>query len=75
MNPLKLESPTRTLAKDQPEYMPLDIVDTVEGGVPMMSSAWTPSSEELAALNRGEHVTLVVIGTQHPPVNVFVFTD
>ena len=75
MKPVKLENPTRTLADDQPEFQPLDIVDSFENDLPVMGSAWTPSSEELAALNRGEHVILVVVGTQHPPVTVFVFTD
>jgi hypothetical protein len=37
-------------------------------GSMVMSSAWKPSDEELAALNRGEPVILTIWGTQHPPI-------
>lgn len=72
MIPVDLSNATRTLAKDQPEYMPLDIVDSVADGVPQMDSVWAPTPEELALLNDGGLVTLSILGTQHPPVFVAV---
>lgn len=69
MQPMTLTNATRTLAKDQPEYISLDIFDEVsEAGAPTMSSLWTPTEEELAILNDGGAVQLSILGTQHPPV-------
>lgn len=50
----------------------LPIVDTVEGGLPYMTSAWAPLPEELAALNRGGSVLLRICGVSHPVVSVGV---
>jgi hypothetical protein len=41
-------------------------IDTTSG--PGMESAWEPTPEELAKLNRGAPVILGVLGTVHPPV-------
>lgn len=41
-------------------------------GIPMMTSAWIPSADDLAVLNKGGVVALTVFGTQHPPVYVGV---
>jgi len=35
-------------------------------------SAWTPTQDELAALNAGGSVILSVVGTGHPPVWIAV---
>ncbi len=57
------------------EKLPCDalpIADVVCEGVPFMVSAWLPTAEELAALNRGERVRLWIQGTAHPVVAVTV---
>ncbi len=68
MIPMPLTNATRTLAKDQPEFIELDIFDEILNGVPHMSSLWIPSPEELEVLNAGGGVHLCILGTQHPPV-------
>lgn len=45
-------------------------VDEEEGKTPEFTSAWTPTPEELAAINRGGPVFLRVVGLQ-PPVMVW----
>ena len=37
-----------------------------------VTSFWKPSHEELAALNRGEHVTLTAWSSSHPAVYIGV---
>lgn len=37
-----------------------------------LSSAWTPTAEELAALNAGAAIILTIMGTQQPPVSLHV---
>ncbi len=69
MQPMTLTNATRTLAKDQPEYIPLDIFDErSDSGVPTMSSLWRPSDEELDMLIAGGSVHLSILGVDHPPV-------
>lgn len=46
----------------------LPIEDTQFDGIPAMCSYWKPSPEELAVLNNGGHIQLVIYGRQHPPV-------
>jgi len=70
--PVSLTNATRTLAEDQPEYFPLDIVDSEMSGVSQMDSVWAPTNEELALLKAGGLVTLSILGTQHPPVFISV---
>lgn len=50
----------------------LPIKDVTCDGVPFMVSAWEPTPEELAALNRGETVKLWIQGTVHPVVSLTV---
>ena len=38
----------------------------------VMISAWEPTPKELEALNAGAPIYLQVVGTAHPPVNVWV---
>lgn len=45
---------------------------THEDGAVTITTAWKPSIEELAALNAGHSVYLVVWGGGHPPVYVGV---
>lgn len=40
--------------------------------LPCMTSAWTPTPEELARLNAGASIHLTVLGTAHPPVAMAV---
>lgn len=73
MNIVPLSNATRVMGKDQPEFQPLPICDTVlENGQPCMLSMWMPTSEELALLNAGYAVTLGILGVSHPPVLLFV---
>ena len=48
---VNLTNATRTLAEDQPEYSPLDIVDSDMNVVSQMDSIWAPTDEELVLLN------------------------
>lgn len=60
-----------TLARNQRQYLPLHVFRTPEGRV---ISAWQPTAEELAALNRGEQVWLQVATFNQPfhPVRISV---
>ena len=68
---------TRVLGKSQ-GYLGLPvrddtINDSVTGpGTPVMLTAWEPTPDELAVLNRGGTIVLQVVGTQHPPVMITV---
>lgn len=50
----------------------LPITRTVCDGVAAVVSYWTPTAEELAALNAGRPVALWVVGSTMPPVAVTV---
>lgn len=67
---------TRVIGKSQGYYgLPLrDIVvnDTVTGPqTPAMESAWFPTPDELAAINAGAPIILRIMGTGHPPVQLY----
>jgi hypothetical protein len=68
---------TRFLGKSQ-GYRGLPVRDqlinsTVTGpDTPSMVTAWTPTPDELAALNRGASVHVELMGNQHPPILVGV---
>lgn len=55
------------------ECSPLHVALNPEQGTIM--SAWKPSPEELAALNNGSAVILVIHGTTQPPVALVVTQD
>lgn len=59
---------TRIMAKNQPEYQQLPILDHELGGTPIMTSMWTLSPEERLELVNGGMVFLDIVGTAHPPV-------
>ena len=68
---IHLNNATRTLAKDQPEYNELDVVDIErKDGSNHMLSLWKPTPEELEMLNNNGVVALFILGTEHPPVIV-----
>jgi hypothetical protein len=51
----------------------LAIVDTqMDNGTPVMISAWEPTPAEIERMAAGKPVYLQVVGTGHPPVNVWV---
>lgn len=64
----RITGTTRTIGKAQ-GYIGLPLRDVVfDDGTPAMLTAWTPTPDELAALNAGANVILTVLGTAHPPV-------
>lgn len=79
MLPKKLEGATRTIGESQ-GYIGLPLRDetvncAVTGeGTPCMLTAWQPSPEEIEAQRAGAPVMLRVLGTEHPPVMVYVET-
>lgn len=54
------------------ECAPLPITDTTMNGDPAVASFWYPSIEELAMLNVGKGVCVVIAGITHPPISVGV---
>lgn len=60
-------------AEKHGECSPLPVFAEVVNGNMVMTSAWKPSAEELAELNKGAAVALCVYGTMHPPVALGVF--
>lgn len=73
----RIEGATRVLGERQ-GYTGLDVLDvvvncTVMGpNTPQMTTAWTPTPEELEALNKGAAVHVHLMGRQHPPIRVDV---
>lgn len=67
-----IEGSTRVLAKDQPEYAQLPILDVATAQGNAMMSAWYPTPEELKSLQNGAPIYLVVMGVVHPPVSIVV---
>lgn len=54
------------------ECRALFITDTAMNGAHAIASFWKPSPEELALLNAGKPVVLIVQGYTHPPLFVGV---
>lgn len=70
-----IEGATRILQAPpgRPDVAPLAIRDVVyEDGTRAVMSAWMPTPEELARLNAGEPVYLILFGTTMPPAYVGV---
>lgn len=79
MIPQRIEGATRYLGAPpnwQPEDGTCDHLaikdETLDGGAPVMISAWEPTPDELQRLNEGKPVYLQIIGRGHPPVYVWV---
>lgn len=73
MHPGRIPSATRVMGEHQDEYGNLPIRDEViecEGIGPRsaMRSSWQPTPAEIAAINAGAPIHLVILGTAHPPV-------
>ena len=73
----RIEGATRTLGKQQ-GYLGLPLrdghVDCPVNGTrtPVMTTAWMPTPEELAALAAGAAVHVSLLGAVHPPMMVDV---
>lgn len=50
----------------------LPVRDEIIAGAPFMTSAWSPTPEELVRLNAGAAIHLCVCGVVHPPVMISV---
>lgn len=64
---------TRVLGKSQGYYgLPVrdELVNSTVTGpeTPVMTTAWFPTPDELAAINAGAPIHLRIVGTAHPPV-------
>ncbi len=77
MEPGIIPRATRDLAKPQGwderrhgECGSLLIRDDIHGGQPVMLSRWVPTEVELAMLNNGGSVELMIVGRAHPPVSL-----
>ena len=72
-----IEGCTRILGKSQ-GYLGLPLRDEfinsrVTGSLtPIMVSAWLPTPDELALLNRGASIHVKLVGLAHPPIIVEV---
>lgn len=67
----RIENATRVLGKAQ-GYAGLPVRDQSVDNVPCMVTAWLPTPEELAALNAGASVHVLILGVVHPPIKVDV---
>jgi hypothetical protein len=68
----RIEGATRVLGQSQ-GYLGLPVLDTnLEDGTPVMVTAWEPTPKEIEAIQNGAPVFLQVLGTAHPPVNLWV---
>lgn len=69
----RIEGATRVLGKSQ-GYLGLPLRDEIincgVGGenTPAMVTAWHPTPDELAALNAGAAIHVMLIGRSHPPI-------
>ena len=76
------QHPTNNDVLGAPPGVPLDECQALpitriqySDGTPAVASFWTPSAEELALLNQGRAVRLVVLGRTHPPLMLGVDGD
>lgn len=76
MTPEKFEQANKVFSKpegwteDQCGDLPV-WAGSDQSGHPCIISKWVPSKEELAALNAGEGIYLMIAGTGMPPVSLF----
>lgn len=76
MTPRQHPTSTRVLAPPAgvslDECLPLAITDTTMQGAPAVASFWYPDERELALINEGRGVCIVVAGITHSPIVVGV---
>lgn len=63
---------TQAVIGEAQGYEGLPICRGTIDGVPFIETAWEPSPDELAALQRGKRVVVTILGTQHPPIKLEV---
>jgi hypothetical protein len=67
-----IQGATRQMGKDD-GFACLRVLDTrTKDGSPLMVTAWHPTDVELAALNAGAPIYVMILGTEHPPMQVKV---
>lgn len=76
MQPKNFPEANMRLAESQDEYATLPVfsgIIDIEGQLhPVKLSKWEPNADELDRLKSGACVTLMILGTSHPPVLVGV---
>ena len=78
MTPVRIQGATRVMRKpvdwDDSKGVCLDlhIRDEVDDAGRSMSSAWSPSAEDIAKIVAGAPIILNILGTVHPPVAITV---
>lgn len=72
MNPAPNPFATRILSgpSDTPDCHSLEIEEAEANGMQCMCSAWEPTEDELAAINRGEKIWLHIYAQRHPMVSL-----
>ena len=71
MIPLRIEGATRHIGKSQ-GYLGLSVLDTtLPDGTACMITAWDCTEAERAAIAAGATVYLQILGSGHPPVNLW----
>lgn len=80
MNAVALQIPghemdERVIARDQPEYIPLPVLDIVIGTVPALLTRWRPSDEERAAIAKGADIWLETMTFGEPMQPVRITTE
>lgn len=64
----RIEGATRVIGKSQ-GYHGLAVRDELyEDGTPQMTTAWTPTPDELTRLNAGASIYVKLLGVSHPPI-------
>lgn len=76
MQPINFPEANARLAENQDEYETLPVLAgevEIDGTrYRAMQSKWEPSADELARLNSGASISLIVLGITHPPVMLLV---
>jgi len=60
--------------QEQVKCIPLGIRDFDMDGYPAMESVWVPTPEERLLILNGANISLVIVGSRHPPVSVGLST-
>ena len=71
MEPVKFKGMTTNYMADGCGDLPAAVEKDQDTGLPVITSVWKPSEEDLKVLNEGGCVCLAVYGSQ-PPVGMWV---
>lgn len=66
-----IEGCTRRIGKSQ-GYLGLPLRDEVVDGIPQMVTSWQPTPAEAVRLASGAPIYLIILGSEHPPVMMYV---